>query len=177
MRALYYILDTLATLYQAVLLLRLLMLLTRADFRNPIGRSIVQLTDPLIRPLRRILPAAGRIDTASVVAIILFAAVKLWLLSLLVGYGVPSAFALLRATLLDIVHLALKTYLFSIILNAILSFVAPGNYSPVQSLLSSICDPVLNPIRRVIPPIAGLDLSPLWACIAIQAVLLLLPVA
>lgn len=177
MRALYYILDTLATLYQAVLLLRLLMLLSRADFRNPIGRGIVQLTDPLIRPLRRILPAAGRIDTASVVAIILFAAVKLWLLSLLVGYGVPSAFALLRAVLLDIVHLVLKTYLFSIILNAILSFVAPGNYSPVQSLLSSICDPVLNPIRRVIPSIAGLDLSALWACIAIQAVLLLLPVA
>jgi YggT family protein len=178
MRALYYILDTLATLYQAVLLLRLLMLMSRADFRNPIGRGIVQLTDPLIRPLRRVLPAAGRIDTASVVAIILFAAAKLWLLQLIVGYGVaPSAFALLRATLLDIVHLVLKTYLFSIILNAILSFVAPGNYSPAQSILSSICDPVLNPVRRVIPAIAGLDLSPLWACIAIQAVLLLLPVA
>jgi YggT family protein len=178
MRALYYILDTLATLYQAVLLIRLLMLLTRADFRNPIGRGIVQLTDPLVRPLRRILPAAGRIDTASVVAIILFAAVKLWLLNLLIGgYAIPSAFTLLRATFLDIVHLVLKTYLFSIILNAILSFVAPGNYSPAQSLLSSICNPVLNPIRRVIPPIAGLDLSPLWACIAIQAVLLLLPVA
>ncbi len=177
MQALHYILDTLATLYQAVLLLRLLMLLTRADFRNPIGRGIVQLTDPLIRPLRRVLPAAGRIDTASVVAIILFAAAKLWLLHLLVGYGVPSVFALLRATLLDIVHLLLKTYLFSIILNAILSFVAPGSYSPAQSLLASICNPVLNPLRRVIPPIAGLDLSPLWACIAIQAVLLLLPVA
>lgn len=177
MRALYYILDTLATLYQAVLLLRLLMLLTRADFRNPIGRGIVQLTDPLIRPLRRVLPAAGRIDSASVVAIILFAALKLWLLHLLVGGSTPSAFGLLQATLLDIIHLVLKTYLFSIILNAILSFVAPGNYSPAQSLLASICNPVLNPIRRVIPSIAGLDLSPLWACIAIQAVLLLLPVA
>ena len=177
MQALYYILDTLATLYEALLLLRLLMLLTRADFRNPIGRGIVQLTDPLIRPLRRVLPPAGRIDTASVVAIILFAAVKLWLLHLLIGYGVPSGFALLRATLLDILHLVLKTYLFLIILNAILSFVAPGNYSPAQSLLASICNPVLNPIRRVIPSIAGLDLSPLWACIAIQAVLLLLPVA
>lgn len=176
-QALYFILDTLATLYQAVLLLRLLMQLTRADFRNPIARGIVQLTDPLIRPLRRVLPPVRRIDTASVVAIVAFAAVKLWILQLLFGHGVPSGSALLLATLLDIARLVLKTYFFSIILNAILSFVAPGNYSPAQSLLASICDPVLDPIRRVIPSVAGLDLSPLWACIAIQALLLILPVA
>jgi YggT family protein len=175
MQALYFILDTLATLYQAVLLLRLLMQLTRADFRNPIGRAILQLTDPVIRPLRRVLPPAGKIDTASVVALLLFAALKLWILHLLFGYGTPTLFTLLKGTLLDIVRLVLKTYLFSMILNAILSFVAPGNYSPAQSLLASICDPVLNPIRRVIPPLGGMDLSPLWACIAIQAALLIIP--
>ncbi len=175
MRGLYYILDTLATLYNAVLLLRLIMQLVRADFRNPIGRAIVQLTDPLIRPLRRVLPPAGRIDTASVVAVVLFAAAKLCILHLLFGNGLLSVSSLLLATLLDIVRLVLNTYFFSIILNAILSFVAPGNYSPAQSLLASICNPVLNPIRRVIPSPAGLDLSPLWACIAIQALLYTLP--
>jgi YggT family protein len=175
MQAIYYILDTLATLYQAVLLLRLLMQLTRADFRNPIGRAVLQLTDPLVRPLRKVLPPIGKLDTASVVAILLFAALKLWLLHLLFGYGAPSLGGLLRGTLLDVTRLVLKTYLFSMILNAILSFVAPGNHSPAQSLLASICDPVLNPIRRHIPSIAGLDLSPLWACIAIQALLLILP--
>ncbi len=177
MQALYYILDTLATLYEAVLLLRLLMQLTRADFRNPIARGIVQLSDPLIRPLRRVLPPLRRVDTASVVAVLLFAALKQWLLHLLLGFGNPSALALLNFTLLDIAHLVLKTYLFSIVLNAILSFVAPGNYSPAQMLLASLCNPVLNPIRRVIPSVAGLDLSPLWACIAIEAVLIILPVA
>ena len=75
---------------------------------------------------------------------------------------------------LDLLSVLLKTYLISIILNAILSFVAPGNYSPAQSILASLCNPVLNPIRRVIPPVGGLDLSPLWACIAIQALLLLI---
>jgi len=174
MQALHYIVNTLATLYQVVLLLRLLMQLTRADFRNPIARGIVQLTDPLIRPLRRVLPPIRRIDTASVVAIVLFTAAMLWLLRLL-GYGTSTT--LLAATLLDITRLVLGTYLFLIVLNAILSFVAPGNYSPAQSLLASICDPVLNPIRRLIPSVAGLDLSPLWACIAIQALLLILPVA
>jgi YggT family protein len=175
MRGLHYILATLATLYHAVLLLRLIMQLVRADFRNPIGRGVVQLTDPLIRPLRRVLPPVGRIDTASVVAVVLFAATKLWVLQLLFGNGIPAASTLIVAMLLDIARLVLNTYFFSIILNTILSFVAPGNYSPAQSLLASICDPVLNPIRRVIPSPAGLDLSPLWACIAIQALLYTLP--
>jgi YggT family protein len=177
MMALHYIIDTLASLYEVVLVLRLLMQLTRAEFRNPIARGIVQLSDPLIRPLRRVLPPVRRIDTASVVAIVLFAAVKLWVLRLLFGYGIPSGMVLLLAVSLDIARLVLNIYFFSIILNAILSFVAPGNYSPAQSLLASICNPVLNPIRRLIPSVAGLDLSPLWACIAIQALLLILPVA
>jgi YggT family protein len=175
MQALYFILDTLATLYTMALLLRLIMQLSRADFRNPIGRAIVQLTDPLIRPLRRVLPPAGRVDTASVVAVLGFAAAKMWLLYALSGRTAVLPLELLRVTLLDVTRLVLKTYFFSIVLNAILSFVAPGNYSPAQSLLASICDPVLNPIRRVIPSLAGLDLSPLWACIAIQALLLMLP--
>jgi YggT family protein len=172
MRALHYILDTLITLYQGVLLLRLLMQLTRADFRNPLARAIVQLTDPLILPLRRLLPPLQKIDSATVVAIVLIAALKVALLHLLSGAALPGAATLTLGILLDVVKLVLKTYLFSIILNAILSFVAPGNYSPAQSLLSSICEPVLAPIRRVIPGISGLDLSPLWACIAIQALLI-----
>lgn len=174
-QALRFILETLAGLYQAVLLFRLLMQLTRADFRNPIGRAIVQLTDPLVRPLRRILPPAGKIDTASVVALLLFGVIKLWVLHLLFQRGVYPPLALLLNTGLDLIHLVLKTYLFSIVLNAILSFVAPGNYSPAQSLLASICDPVLNPFRRVIPPVGGLDLSPLWAIIAIQALSMIIP--
>jgi YggT family protein len=177
MGAIHYILDTLGTLYNAVLLLRLIMQLVRADFRNPIGRAIVQLTDPLVRPLRRVLPPAGRVDTASVVAVLLFALVKTWLLRALLGFISFDALALLRATLLEVIHLTLNTYFFSIVLNALLSFFPQGGYSPPHSVLASICNPVLNPIRRIIPSIAGLDLSPLWACIAIQALLRILPVA
>jgi len=176
MRAIYFIVETLIGLYQVLLLLRLLMQLTRADFRNPIGRGIVQLTDPVIMPLRRALPPMGKIDSASLVAIIIVAALKFWLLRLLIGFGFPDPFFVLRAVALDLLRLVLKTYLISIILNAILSFVAPGNYSPAQSILTALCNPVLNPIRRVIPAVAGLDLSPLWACIAIQALLLIIPV-
>jgi YggT family protein len=175
MQAIHYIVETLIGLFQVLLLLRLMMQFVRADFRNPIGRGIVQLTDPLVRPLRRVLPPMGKTDSASVVAIVIVAAAKIWILQLLMGFALPSPLFMVRAVALDLLRVLLKTYLFSIILNAILSFVAPGNYSPAQSLLAALCNPVLNPIRRVIPAVGGLDLSPLWACIAIQAVLLIIP--
>jgi YggT family protein len=174
MRAIYFIIESLIGLFQILLLLRLLMQLTRADFRNPIGRGIVQITDPVIRPLRRIFPPVGKADTASILALILVAAAKSWILQLLLGAGFPPVFFMLRLVLIDLARLVLKTYLFSIILNAILSFVAQGNYSPVQSILTALCDPVLKPFRRLIPPVAGLDLSPLWAIIVIQALLLVI---
>jgi YggT family protein len=176
MQALHFILNTLLGLYQVVLLLRLLMQLTRADFRNPLARAILQLTDPVILPMRRVLPPLGKLDSASVLAVLLMALLKVWVLHLLLfGLATPGLPTLLRGVTLDVVELVLKTYLFSIVLNAILSFVVQGTYSPAQSLLASICEPVLKPIRKHIPSLAGLDLSPLWACIAIQALLLILP--
>ena len=174
MQALYYIVNTLVGLYQIVLLLRLLMQLTRADFRNPVARAVVQLTDPLILPLRRVVPPLRQVDSASVVAILLVSLAKVWILQLLFGYGLPGPATIARQVPLDIIDLVLRTYLYSLILHAILSFVAQGNYSPAQSILASICNPVLNPIRKFIPSIAGLDLSPLWACIAIQALRILI---
>jgi YggT family protein len=173
MSAIQFIVASLLGLYQVVLLLRLLMQWVRADFRNPVSRAILQLSDPLILPLRKILPPIRRIDTASVVAILAVTVVKILVGQLLLVSSLPPPDLLLRDLLLETVHLVLTTYLFAIILNAILSFVAPENYSPAQSLLNSICEPVLRPIRRVIPSVAGLDLSPLWACIAIQALLIL----
>jgi YggT family protein len=173
-RALHFLINTLFTLYSAVLLLRLLMQLTRADFRNPIARGIVQLTSPVILPLRKVLPPVGKLDTATVAALVLCTVIKLWILALLFGVLVPAPLPLLRATALELLRLVLKTYLFSIVVNAILSFVAQGNYSPAQSVLSSICEPVLKPFRRLIPPVGGLDLSPLVPIIAIQALLIAL---
>lgn len=174
MRAIYFIVESLIGLFQVLLLLRLLMQLVRADFRNPVGRGIVQITDPVIRPLRSVFPPVGKVDTASILAVIIVAAAKAWILQLLLGAGLPSPFSMLRWVAIDLARLVLKTFLFSIILNAILSFVAQGNYSPVQSILASLCEPVLRPFRRIIPPVAGLDLSPLWAVIIIQALLLII---
>jgi YggT family protein len=174
MQALHFIVSTLFGIYQSVVLVRLLMQLTRADFRNPIARAIVQVTDPLILPLRRVLPPIRRIDTASVVAVLLVTAVKLCILQLLFGSGMPGAAVLGIGLLREIIDLILRTYLFSLFLHALLSFAVQGGYSPAQSILASICVPILNPFRRFLPSIAGLDLSPLWAMIAIQALRILI---
>jgi YggT family protein len=174
MQALIFIVDTLLGLYELVLLLRLLLQLSRADFRNPISRAIVSITNPVIVPLRRILPPAGRVDTASVVAVIAASLAKLLIVNALAGFGLPPGLLLARMVALDLVRLLLQTYFFAILIYVVLSLVAPGARSPAQSVLASLCEPLLSRIRRVIPPIADLDLSPLWAGIAIQALLLLL---
>jgi len=171
--ALIYILQSLMTLALFVVLLRLLLQWARADFRNPICQAIVRLTNPLIVPLRRILPPVGKIDTASVVAVILVAIVEVVILTSLGGVTLDPLFVL-RAAALEIAHAILWLYFYAICLYALISMVAPGGYTPLHSLLTALCEPVLRPIRRVIPPLGGIDLSPLWAGILIQAILILL---
>jgi len=174
MSALIFIIDTLLSLALFVVLARLLLQWVRADFRNPIAQAIVRLTNPVILPLRRILPPVGKVDTASVVAVVLVAIIKVAILLALRGYS-PGWQLWVQGVAVELVEALLRTYFYAILLYALLSLIAPGGYSPLQSVLASVCEPVLRPFRRLIPPIAGIDLSPLWAVIAIQAILLLLP--
>jgi YggT family protein len=173
MAALLYLIDTLLSLAQLCFLLRLLLQWARADFRNPLVRAIVQLTSPVLVPLRRLLPAIGRLDTASVVVVIVVALLRVSMGTLLSGLGLPPWLLLIEVASVQLVRLLLWTYFFAIFLYAMLSFIAPGTYSPAQGVLTSLCEPVLRPFRRLIPPLANLDLSPLWAGIVIQALLIL----
>ena len=174
MNAVIFIVDTLIGLALYAVLLRLLMQWSRADFRNPISQAVVRLTNPLVMPLRRILPPIGKVDTASVVSVVIVALADVAILFAIRGFGLPPGLIWAREAAVEIVRTVLWIYFYAILLYAVLSLIAPGGYSPVQSLLVSLCEPVLRPIRRVIKPIGGLDLSPLWAGIAIQALLILL---
>jgi YggT family protein len=173
MSALVYIIQSLLTLALFVVLARLFLQWVRADFRNPICQAIVRLTNPLIVPLRRILPPVGKIDTASVVAVILVAIVEIVIITSLGGVTLDPVLVL-RLAALEIARTALWFYFYAIFLYALISMVAPGGDTPFHGLLASLCEPVLRPIRRLIPSVAGIDLSPLWAGIAIQAILILL---
>lgn len=175
MSAFLFIVETLLSLTVFVFLLRLLLQWSRADFRNQIAQAVVRITNPVILPLRRVLPPIGKIDTASVVAVVLVAVIEEVILFALQGIPIRYVAFWSQAVLFLIIDIALKTYLYAIFIYALLSMVAPGGYSPMQSLLTSLCEPVLRPFRRIIPPIGGIDLSPLWASIILIALLKLLP--
>jgi YggT family protein len=172
--ALLFLVDTFLSLLFFVFLLRLLLQWSRADFRNPIAQAVVRLSNWLIVPLRRVLPPVGRVDTASVVAIVIVALAQVAAIFLVRGLGLPDLLQWLQLAALEIVRTTLWVYFWAIFIYALLSMLAPGSYSPAQVLLDSLCEPVLRPIRRTLPSIAGLDLSPLWAGIGIQVLLILL---
>jgi YggT family protein len=173
MDAIRYIADILTWLLLLAFALRLLFQLVRADFRDPLADAVVRVTNWLILPLRRVLPPAGKLDTATVVAVLLIALARTSLLLLLMGYGYLNWFFGLRMTLVDLAALVLKIYLFALLAYALMSFIAPGANAPGARLVSQLCEPVLRPVRKLIPPIGQIDFSVLWLSIIISALLML----
>jgi len=171
MNLLAIIVSELLSLALFVVLMRLLLQLVRADFRNPICQAIVRLTNPLVIPLRRILPPIRKLDTATVVAVTIIAFILVAVGFAFQNFPVVNGLIWVQQVVLTVAYAVLWIYFWAIIVYALLSLVAPGGYSPLQSVLASLCEPVLGPFRRIIPGIAGIDLSPLWACLAIQVIL------
>jgi YggT family protein len=174
MAALVFLFNTLLSLCLLAVLLRLILQWVRADFRNPLARSLVQITNPLLVPLRRVLPAVGRIDTASVLLIVLIVLLRVAIPWLLSGLGLPAWPLWLRLAGYELLQTVLWTYFLAIVFYSLMSMLTPDGYNPAQALLSSMCEPLLRPVRRLIPPLGGIDFSPLWVCILIQALLILL---
>ena len=174
MEAIRYIVDTLLWLLTLAFVLRLLFQWVRADFRDPMADAIVRLTNWLIMPLRRLLPPIGKVDTATVVAVIAVASVRTFAAMGLAGQGVGDVGQFLRITLVNLADLVLRVYLFALLLYWLTSFVSPGGYAPGLRLLGRLCEPILKPVRRIIPPIGQIDFSVLWVSIVIGALLVLL---
>jgi len=171
-RALIYIIDALSMLITFVFLLRFWLPWFRVDFRNPLAQGILQITAPIIIPLRRIVPAIGRIDTATILVAYVVQALSMILVILLSG-NTPGARFVLLAALFQLAILSLRLFMFAIIVRIVLSWVAPQTYNPVTAMLTSMTEPLLAPFRRVIPPIGGFDISPVFAIILLGALSIL----
>lgn len=166
--ALTFIITTFAQLYLLVMLLRFWLPWLRADFRNPIAQGILRLTSPLVIPVRRVIPPIGRLDTATI--IVAFGLQYLTILVVLAINGATAGIPPIALTaLVDLILLSLRLFTFAIFINIILSWVAPGTYNPATAFISMLVEPVLRPFRRLIPPIGGLDISPIFAIIGLQA--------
>lgn len=171
--ALTFLITTLVDLYVTAVLLRLLLQWVRADFYNPVCQFLVRITNPVLVPLRRVIPSISRLDTASVVLMLGLEFIVTWIV---VQLG-PVAFTISQILLFSAMKLLgtlLWTWFFLIIAMVILSWVGRGARHPVVPLVYQLTEPLLRPVRRVIPPIAGIDLSPLIVLIAIRFLLVLL---
>jgi YggT family protein len=165
--ALIFLVTTLSTLYQIIMLLRFWLPFLRADFRNPIAQGILKVTSPLIVPVRRIIPPIGKLDTATVLVAFAIQCLTIYVVLLIAGGSAPFSTVALHA-LVELVLLSLNLFKFAIFIFVILSWFARGTYNPATAFLSMIVEPVLRPFRRYIPPIGMLDLSALFALIALQ---------
>jgi YggT family protein len=174
MEAIRYIVDTLFWLLTLAFVLRLLFQLVRADFRDPMADAIVRVTNWLILPLRKVLPPIGKVDTATVVAVVLIATLRTVANLVLIGLSLGDPWTLLQITGIGLLDMVLRIYLFALLLYWLTSFVSPGGYAPGLRLLGQLCEPVLKPVRRIIPPIGQIDFSVMWVSIIIGALLVLL---
>ncbi|WP_137819307.1 YggT family protein [Pseudomonas sp. 2FG] len=169
--ALIYIIQTLGSLYLLIVLLRFILQLVRADFYNPLSQFIVRATQPLLKPLRRIIPGFGGLDMASLVLAILVQLLLLIVTLVLMGYGIGDyLLQLLVWSVISVTSLLLKVFFFALIVSVILSWVAQGSHNPGAQLVNQICEPMLMPIRRILPSMGGLDISPIFAFIALNLI-------
>jgi len=168
-QALVFIVNAVAQLYLFVLLLRILLPWLGADYRNPITQAILKITSPVVVPLRRIIPPVGRVDTATLLVAFIIQYLLILLILLIFGRTADVGTIALTAVV-DLVLLLLRLFVFAIIIRVILSWISPGGYNPALAIIHALTDRVLLPFRRIIPPLGGLDLSPLVAIILITAV-------
>lgn len=163
-----YVLQTLGSLYLLIVLLRFVLQLVRANFYNPLCQFIVKATQPLLKPLRRVIPSLFGLDMSSLVLAILVQ-LALMALTLLLTYGTTGNFVqLLVWAIIGVTALFLKIFFFALIISVILSWVAPGSHNPGAELVNQICEPALAPFRRLLPNLGGLDISPILAFMVLK---------
>ncbi len=156
------LIQILFSFYIFFVMLRFLLAWTRADFYNPLSQAVVSITNPTLVPLRRIIPPIGRIDTAAIILMVVLQAIEIWLLTWIANIRV-GALAIAIASVFNLVTLAIYVFIGAIFIQVIISWISPGVHNPLASLAHSLTDPLLRPLRRIIPPAGMLDLTPMVA--------------
>lgn len=169
----FYLITTLFDLYLYVLAARFILAFERANYFNPITRFIITITQPIIGPLRRFLPTKGGIEMATLFLILFLEILKCFLINLLFMQSIATYTAIFIVSLTETFKLFLNTFFFAILFNAILSWVHV-HPSPISEVLGQLSAPIMRPLRRVIPPIASFDITPIPALIILQLLIIIL---
>ena len=168
-----FLVRTLLGLYTALVLLRFLLQWVRADFYNPVSQFVVKTTTPALRPLRRLVSGYAGMDLAALVLAWLVKSLELAIVAL-IALPERNPLGALAWSLPELVNLAINIFLFAVFIRAILSWINPDPYHPVARLLDSVTEPVMRPAQRALPPVGGLDLSPVLVMIGLVLLKMLL---
>jgi YggT family protein len=168
------IVSALAGIYLLAVLLRFLLQIAKADFYNPVSQAVIKITDPAVKILRTIIPGYRGIDFSTLVLAFIIEAVAICSLILIYGGSIPSIANIVTWAFVGVVLFIVNIYYYAIIASIIMSFVMmfSGNMNPhpLLKLVWQLTEPVMGPIRKVIPPLGGLDFSPIFIFIAIQII-------
>lgn len=165
-----YLLQTFLSLYLVAMLLRFLLQLVRADFYNPISQFLVKITNPLVIPLRKVVPGFGGLDVASLLLALLLQLAGIVALLLVNGLELPNIGLLLVWSVLGVIGLLVNMYFFALLAMIILSWVAAGSRHPAIFLLYQLTEPVMAPVRKMLPAMGGMDFSPILVFILINII-------
>ncbi|TDV60548.1 YggT family protein [Pseudomonas sp. LP_7_YM] len=163
-----FVIQTLISLYLTIVLLRFVLQLVKANFYNPLSQFAVRATQPLLKPIRRVVPSVFGLDTSSLLLAIVIQAL-LMAFVLMMTYGtIGDVPHLLMWSIIGVTSLLLKIFWVAMIIMVIVSWIAPGSHNPAAELAYQISEPILAPFRRIIPNLGGMDISPIFAFLAIQ---------
>ena len=168
-----FLVDFVFGLYILAVILRFLLQFVRADFYNPLAQAIVTITNPPLRPLRRIIPALGSWDTSSLVLMLVLQMISSLLIFILLGVS-PNIVGLVITALGELLEKIVYIFMFGIFIQVVISWVAPSTYNPVLSIIDSLTTPIMRPARKLVPPMGGLDLSPMVAIVGLTLCLMLI---
>ncbi|HIM08697.1 MAG TPA: YggT family protein [Gammaproteobacteria bacterium] len=173
-QAAVFLIEIIFGLYILAVLLRFLLARVRADFYNPLSQFIVKITNPPIKPLRRLIPGYFGIDWPSIVLLFLVQGLEIILISLVASGHVPSPLGLFVLTLAYLIKEVIYVYLFIIFIQIIISWINPGAYNPITVIMYQLSEPILKPARKLIPSAGGFDFSPMVVIICLQLLMILL---
>ena len=162
-----FLIDTLFSIYIAIMLLRFILQQVGADFYNPVSQFVVKATQPLVSVARRFIPSIKKVDTATLVLVMALIVMKLVILFAVAGARIDGQLLLIKAVY-DLISLTFDIFIIALFVQAILSWVNPDPYHPISTLLRNLTFPVLRPIQKFVPPIGGFDLSTLVALIGLM---------
>lgn len=162
------VVETISSLFVMIVLMRFVLQLSRADFYNPISQFVVKATNPLVIPIRRLVPGFAGIDVASIVLAILVQAIAMGLKVVVLGYAVDNPINILLLASVLVASFLIKIYFWSLIIMIVASWIAPGSGHPALLLINQITEPLMKPFRSILPPMGGLDLSPILAFLSLQ---------